>query len=1130
MNTPGSATSTILFTDLVNSTELMQREGDEDAQHIFRAHHRLLSECAARHGGHEVSWLGDGLMVVFASAADAARCAIAMQQGSRRPAAGHRLAIRAGLHCGEALREGANYFGSAIVVARRLCDSAAGSEILASGLVAQLLAGAREFRFEERGALRLKGIAEPVPAAALLYEHDAAGMLAHTPFVGRGEETAILRRRLDEAGKGSASVVMLAGEPGIGKTRLVEEFAEHARAVGALVLWGRCYDGGWAPPFSPFVEGLRQYARDTQPGDIPAEAKPHAAVLARIAPELRDAVPDAPAPPDLPPEAERFRLLEATSAFLRTVSERQPVVLVLDDLHWADAGTVAMLRDAARATRAERVLIVGTYRDVEVDDTHPLSGALVDMRRETQLQRIAVGGLGADDVGMLLDVVAEQDVPAAFVAALTEETSGNPFFIREVLLHLVETGAIARDGGRWEGQVPIAETGIPESVREVIARRLGRLSDAARGVLTVASEFSSGFTFEEIAAVLPHVRATAGLAIGVEDAKLLDSFDEALGAQLIVSAGRGAYDFPHALVRHTLYDALSEPRRVRLHAAVADGLEAHAGPRADAMPEKLAGRYAEAAPLSAAYAAKALHYSRLAAEQAEAQFAFDVAARHYGRCVELLQSSSQEDTAAEAALLQALGRALRNTGEYRQAWRTFWHAIQRFDAAGDRMGLARTALEALEIDVPPDRFVPLLERALEAVGDRDLHLRAQLLTLWLTAPTVVSTVTAERVTAIRAQVEELAAGHDFDDVKAQMVLMDARRAVFTGEFDTAWELFERARRDFEQLGLVKDVSKVMYARSTAMEGSGDLAKAQEVAEANLDWVRRHHMRYEEVHIAACLASVLLLRCDFDGFDAHTRDRANDFTIVTPSLLATRAEMACDFDEAMSHLDVAVAGRVPGYLAHMHGVRARVLLNAGRNAEARAEFAQLKMAIDGPGGPAARWEAFRWGLITLDEALASLADEEILAMAEDIAETRPRFGGSRGGDVPISTRRFTTGAAAVQAGFSPPGGRYVGRVHAGVFLARGRVDDAATHYGRAVEVCERAGAWIEAARCRVGLAEIAAMRGDAAAARGLMAEAAGVFEKYGATLYLRNIASLRERYGLDGEASPPADADSSLRSE
>src|SRR5574341_2084128 len=362
----GSALTTILFTDLVNSTRLMQRAGDEDAQRIFKAHYQLLRDAVSANGGSEVKSLGDGLMVAFASAADAVRCAIMMQQASRRGVRGERLAVKVGINAGEAISEDDDYFGTPVVVARRLCDRAQPGQILCSAVIESLLAGRQAFSFHDLGPLELKGIAAPVEARAVAYETDRTGvLLTRTPFVGRGKEMARLQARFDEARAGHGSLVMLVGEPGIGKSRTIEEFAEHARAGGALVLAGRCFEGEWAPPFAPFAEAIAAYARHTEPDTLRADLGYGAPPVARLVPSLRERLPDIGEPVPLDPDEERFRLLDAVSQFIIATSARAPVVLVLDDLHWADGGTIAMLGHVARFLPGQRTLLLGAYRDVE---------------------------------------------------------------------------------------------------------------------------------------------------------------------------------------------------------------------------------------------------------------------------------------------------------------------------------------------------------------------------------------------------------------------------------------------------------------------------------------------------------------------------------------------------------------------------------------------------------------------------------------------------------------------------------------------------------------------------------------------------------------------------------------------
>ena len=644
---PRTGTTTILFTDLVSSTELLQRAGDETAQRIFQAHHRLLQDAVAASGGHQVKWLGDGLMVAFPSAADAVRCAIAMQQGARRPTLGERLEVRVGLNVGEALREETDYFGTPVVVARRLCDRAEAGQILCSSLVAGLLSGRQAFTFRDCGQLELRGIAEPVAACEVLYDVDQpAALLVHTPFVGRSAEVGKLSQKLGEARAGHGGLVMLVGEPGIGKTRLAEECAEAARKEGTVILWGRCYEGEWAPPYGPFAEAISEYSRSAGPRELRHDLGAGAGPIARVVPELRNSLPDIPEPASLQPDEERFRLLDAVSQFLIGASTRAPVVLVLDDLHWADRGTIAMLRHVARFAPRNRILLLGAYRDVELDRQHPLADALGALRRETNYERILLKGLDTQEVGQLLASLAEQDVPDALVSAISAETDGNPFFIREVLAHLVEEGKIYREEGQWTTNLSIAEMGIPEGVRQVIGRRVSRLSENANRLLTVASAFNGLFPFDIAASVA-----------GLEETAALDAVDESLAAQLLRPGGEAdTYDFTHALIRHTLYGELSPSRQVRLHRQIAEAMERSYGDQAADHAAELAYQYHRSAALPGAE--RGVAHALAAADRAEAAYARDASAVFLRIALDLLPAQDQRRPRLLGRLGLALGWAL----------------------------------------------------------------------------------------------------------------------------------------------------------------------------------------------------------------------------------------------------------------------------------------------------------------------------------------------------------------------------------------------------------------------------------------------------------------------------------------
>jgi class 3 adenylate cyclase len=281
-----SSTLTFLFTDLINSTQHLQELGDETGQSVFSAHHKRLTDSVNAAGGEELEWLGDGILAVFSSTADAVRCAVNIQQTARHAVFGTLHEIRIGIHVGEALRREGGYFGTPLVVARRLCDRDSPGQILCGQLVAAVLSGRQTFKFEKLGCCELKGIATPVEVCEVIYtRNDPAAILSHAPFVGRTAQLNALSARLSELEAGRGAVVMLRGEPGIGKSRLLEEFADHARQRGAMVLRGACYDGEWQPAYGPFAEAILEYSGRT-PAEFTATIGNNGAIIARIAPGL----------------------------------------------------------------------------------------------------------------------------------------------------------------------------------------------------------------------------------------------------------------------------------------------------------------------------------------------------------------------------------------------------------------------------------------------------------------------------------------------------------------------------------------------------------------------------------------------------------------------------------------------------------------------------------------------------------------------------------------------------------------------------------------------------------------------------------------------------------------------------
>ena len=686
---------TVLFTDLVGSTSLASAVGPVAAEEIRHEHFGLLRSAIEQSGGREVKNLGDGLMVAFASASHAVECAVAMQQRieQRNRRAEHQLAVRIGVSVGEAERDGDDYFGAPVVEAARLCAKANGGQIVCTELVRLMSASRVAQPFGALGALELKGLPEPVPAFEVGWEAVAAAHAIPLPprlrvipvaaYVGRERERALLERRADEAWKGRRRLTLISGEPGIGKTRLATYAAVRAHGRGAGVLYGRC-DEDLAVPYQAWAEALGEFVEVAPVEELEAHVARHGGELARLAPGLARRVADVPPPREGDPETERYSLYAAVAALLAECSKERALVLILDDLHWADKQSLSLLRHVIASGLPLGALIIATYRDSDIGRGHPLVDALADLRREEGVDRMSLTGLEEQDVVAMIEAAAGHALDAdgrELARAVTRETEGNPFFVAEILRHLLETGALVqRDDGRWVIARSIAELGLPESVREVIGRRVARLGEATRRVLSIASVIGRDFDFDLLASLTER---------GEDD--LLDLLDEAVAAAVLVeSATPGRFAFAHALVNHTLYEDLGATRRTRLHRRVAEAIEELYGEDPGPRLGELAGHWAAAT--SPVDPARAIHYAARAGEHALAQLAPDEALRWFTQALELLERGPPtQDVAARCDLLIGLGDARRQTGDpaFRQ---TLLEASQLALDTGDDERLVRAVL------------------------------------------------------------------------------------------------------------------------------------------------------------------------------------------------------------------------------------------------------------------------------------------------------------------------------------------------------------------------------------------------------------------------------------------------------
>ncbi len=620
---------TFLLTDIEGSTAAWEADAGAMAVALAR-HDELIEQVVTSRGGRLIKTRGEGdaTFSVFERPSAAAAAAIELQEAVcgepwalREP-----MRVRVALHTGEVeLRDG-DYFGRAVNRAARLRSLAIGGQILCSGATAELVIdslpddvtladlGTRQLRNLARPEhvfeLRLHALEEPAaPAEAPLERPGLPAVLAGPgPFVGRGQELERLFSAWQTALAGATNAVLIAGEPGVGKTRLAGEWSRQAYDQGALVLYGRC-DEDLGAPYQPFAEALRSLVPCLGSGRLRGLRGVEA--LLPLVPGLTEVLPDVAAPTRADPDTERYALFDAVVALLGVASASAPVVLILDDLHWAAKPTLLLLRHLLRFGEQSRVQVVGTYRSTDLDRSHPLAAMLADLHRDGTANRIALGGLGEDDVTAYVAEAGYDDEELA--RALASVTGGNPFFLIEALRHVDESG------GHWDPST------LPQGVREAVSRRLSRLPAETNKALAAAAVVGSRFALELVERV-----------VGDD---LVDAFDEARKAGIIIEEPGGRYRFNHALVRQSLLAELPSVRRMRLHQRIATTLENEPGSDDELLAE-LAYHYFECA--WAGNAAKAVEYCRRAADQAMARLAYEGAAELYDRALHALEEIDDE--------------------------------------------------------------------------------------------------------------------------------------------------------------------------------------------------------------------------------------------------------------------------------------------------------------------------------------------------------------------------------------------------------------------------------------------------------------------------------------------------------
>jgi AAA ATPase domain len=627
-------------------------------------------------------------------------------------------------------------------------------------------------------------------------------------FVGRERELEVLTAGLRDARTGRPRFLVVTGDAGIGKTRTVEELVRHAELPAGRVLWGRAPEQTGAPSYWPWIRAIEEYVAGADGGMLHEELGADAAVLAHLVPALRSRCPDVePVPPGGGDAEARFKLLDAVTNFIRRAAAHEPLLLVLEDLHWTDEASLALLAFVAGELRAARLLLLATCREHE---QHRRPRGLSDALRLGQ--RVALRGLDRAAVGDLVARAMAGSPPPALVARLHDLTEGNPFYLDEVLRVLRDDGRL--DDGGADG-VPVP---LPESVRDTLRRRLDPLEPEDRELLSLASVV--GREFDVV--LLQHATGTTAEAVlaRLTAATAIDLVEEA--------ATVGRFRFAHALVHETVYGDLLPAARARLHQRVAEALEVHYAGRVDPPLAELAAHYTRAAPLGTA--AKAVECSLRAAEQAAALFAYGDAIAHYERALAALTLQAPDERKRLEVCL-ALGNVAVRAARYPLARQAFDQAARRARALDDKHAFVFAALSFAEASPPSGASDPtlirLLEEALAAMGEEDSWTRALALAMLAQALYFSDLERSETLSA-----EALATARRVGDPVALSLALLYRQVVLSGPGDVTERLalVEEALRVAEAIGFEPALHHGQVARAFCLLELGRIGEAAAVVE------------------------------------------------------------------------------------------------------------------------------------------------------------------------------------------------------------------------------------------------------------------------------------------------------------
>ncbi|TAN31870.1 hypothetical protein EPN29_11740 [bacterium] len=670
-------TVTIMFTDVEESTRLLSTRGFTESHEIMKAYETIIDDKIAEHAGRRIKGLGDGYMISFGSSRHGVECALDIQRSiaeysKQNPE--RKIRIRIGINTGEVVEEAGDIFGAAVNVAARVAGKARGGEILVSDVVRQLVGPVAEMKFDYRGRYRLKGFPDrwrlhQVTPVAVREERRA--LPTGDGFVDRDQERLDIRMVLDRAATGSGGTVFITGAPGIGASRLASEVAGEAAGKGWLVLSGRCAEQDGAP-YGPFREVLAEAVAHSTAKTLQEAAGHSGPLLAYLAPGLRQKARGMPAGSDVPADQLREQLFRAVFEFLTGVQGSKPLLIVLDDLHWADEATVLLLRDLAERVGGSHMVIAGTYWDGELDSARPFGTVLSRLLRRRRGQRVVLGRLSDRAVEKILAGMSDTPLTPVQLLGIQAATEGNPLFVEHAFLYMAESESMLGGGSRTQASFTEEDLELAQSVRGLIGRRLERLSEPAQRMLVAAAVVGRDFDIALLEAF--------GELSGHE---LRDALDEATRGHFLTAAATDKYRFAHDLVRQRVLAVLPLPRLQAYHLAVADMLERVYGRSANERAAEIGYHLYQAG--TAADPLRTSTFLAQATRNALAVGAFEEVLRLTERTLPLLPG---DRTRERAEALATRAQAFWGLGRIDDAKASWQGAAQRYEELGDARAAA----------------------------------------------------------------------------------------------------------------------------------------------------------------------------------------------------------------------------------------------------------------------------------------------------------------------------------------------------------------------------------------------------------------------------------------------------------